>query len=159
MLASCKNIGVRQDLGGRKNLRAQQKYQRKSFVFAYYLGSAESPTADFLLVWLKSSCLDPRRCAASQTCRPQVGSQLKPLCFYGRRLSRTVPARHAKIYAGVQISGGCAYFHQFRENSKILSRLISVLSLSRKFVHDHCCCPKSAFILTVSKMEAILDFW
>ncbi len=45
------------------------------------------------------------------------------------------------------------------ENSKILSRLLSVLSLSRKFVHDHCCCPKSAIILTNSKMEAILDFW
>ncbi len=59
---------------------------------AYYLGSAESLTADFLQVWLKSFRSDPRRCAASQTCRPQVRSQLKPLCFYGRRLSRTVPA-------------------------------------------------------------------
>ncbi len=45
------------------------------------------------------------------------------------------------------------------ENSKILSRLLSVLSLSRKFVYDHCCCPRSAIILTVSKLEAILDFW
>ena len=59
---------------------------------AYYLGSAESTTADFLLVWLKSSRSDPHRCVASQTCRPQVGSQLRPLCFYGRCLSRTVPA-------------------------------------------------------------------
>jgi hypothetical protein len=58
----------------------------------YFLGSAESPTADFLLDWLKSSCSDPRRCAASQTCRPEVRSQLKPLCFYGQRLSCTVPA-------------------------------------------------------------------
>jgi hypothetical protein len=41
---------------------------------------------------------------------------------------------------------------------KILSRLLSVLSLRRKFVHDHCCCPNSAIILTDSKMEAILDF-
>jgi hypothetical protein len=30
------------------------------------------PTADFLLVWLKSSRSDPRRYVASQTCRPQV---------------------------------------------------------------------------------------
>jgi hypothetical protein len=45
------------------------------------------------------------------------------------------------------------------ENPKILSQLLSALSLSRKFVHDHCCCPKSAAILTASKMEAILDFW
>jgi hypothetical protein len=29
-------------------------------------------TADFLLVWLKSSRSDPRRYVASQTCRPQV---------------------------------------------------------------------------------------
>ncbi len=50
-------------------------------------------------------------------------------------------------------------FTNFGENSKILSRLLSVLSLSRKFVHDHCCCPKSAITLTVSKMEAILDLW
>jgi hypothetical protein len=28
----------------------------------YCLGSAESPAADFLLVWLKSSQSDPRRC-------------------------------------------------------------------------------------------------
>ncbi len=44
------------------------------------------------------------------------------------------------------------------ENSKILSRLLSVLSLHWKFVHNHCCCPNLAIILTVSKMEAILDF-
>ncbi len=44
------------------------------------------------------------------------------------------------------------------ENSKILSRLLSVLSLPRKFVYDHCCYPNSAIILTDSKMEAILDF-
>ncbi len=50
------------------------------------------PTADFLLVWLKSSRSDPRRCVASQTCRPQVIRWLRQLCFYGRRLSRTVPA-------------------------------------------------------------------
>jgi hypothetical protein len=49
------------------------------------------PTADFLLVWLKSSRSDPRRYVASQTCRPQVIWRLRPLCFYGRRLSRTVP--------------------------------------------------------------------
>ncbi len=44
------------------------------------------------------------------------------------------------------------------ENSKILSRLLSVLSLPRKFIYDHCCCPNSAIILTDSKMEAIFDF-
>ncbi len=43
------------------------------------------------------------------------------------------------------------------EISKILTWLLSVLSLSRKFVCDHCCCPISAIILTTSKLEAILQ--
>jgi hypothetical protein len=38
-----------------ENLRAYQKVRRISYAPAYYLGSAESPTADFLQVWLKSS--------------------------------------------------------------------------------------------------------
>jgi hypothetical protein len=70
-----------------------------------------------------------------------------------------VPARFVKIHAGVQNLGGRANFHQFLWKLKILSRLLSVLSLRRKFVHDHCCHPNSATILTDSKMEAILDFW
>jgi hypothetical protein len=37
------------------------KVRRKSSAPSYYLGSAESPTADFLQVWLKSSRSDPRR--------------------------------------------------------------------------------------------------
>ena len=36
------------------------------------------------------------------------------------------------------------------EKVKNLSRLLSVLSLHRKFVHDHNCCPNSATILTDS---------
>jgi hypothetical protein len=44
------------------------------------------------------------------------------------------------------------------EKSKIYLRLLSVLSLPRKFVYDHCCCPNSAIILTVLKMEATLEF-
>jgi hypothetical protein len=40
----------------------------------------------------------------------------------------------------------------------ILSRLLSVLSLHRKFIHDHNCCPNSAIIFTSSKVEAILDY-
>ncbi len=127
---------------------------------AYYLGSAESPTADFLLVWLKSSRSDPCRYAASQTCRPQVGVQLRPLCFYGWRLSHTVPAGCTGSIC--QNSRGCPKSwrpRKFLWKLKILSRLLSVLSLRRKFVHDHCCCPNSATILTDSKMKAILDFW
>ncbi len=72
-----------------KKLGAHQKIRRKSSALAYYLGSAESPTADFLQVWLKSSRSSD---VASRACRPQVIWRLRPLCFYGRRLSRTVPA-------------------------------------------------------------------
>ncbi len=37
------------------------KVRQKSSAPSYYLGSAESPTADFLQVWLKSSRSDPLR--------------------------------------------------------------------------------------------------
>jgi hypothetical protein len=52
-----------------KKLGAHQKVRRISCAPAYYLGSAESPTADFLQVWLKSSCSSD---VASRACRPQV---------------------------------------------------------------------------------------
>ncbi len=130
---------------------------------AYCLGSAESPTADFLLDLLKNSRSDPCRCVASRSCRPQVRSLPRLLCFYGRSLSRTVPAActgpTCQNICGSQIIGARAYFHQFLWKLQNLSRLLSVLSLSQKFVHNHHCCPKSAIILTTSKLEAILDFW
>ncbi len=44
-----------------KKLDAYQKVRRTSSAPSYYLGSAESPTADFLQVWLKSSLSGPRR--------------------------------------------------------------------------------------------------
>ncbi len=61
-----------------------------------------------------------------------------------------VPARPIKISAGVQFSAPAQIFTISWEKSKILSRLLSVLSLPQKFVHDHCCCPNSAIILTDS---------
>ncbi len=74
------------------NLCTYQKVRRISSAPSCYLGSAESPTADFLQVWLKSSRSGPRRWCCLSSCRPQVIWRLSPLCFYGRRLSRTVPA-------------------------------------------------------------------
>ena len=44
-----------------QNFRAHPKFKRKIMAPSYYLGSAESPTADFLQVWLKSSRSDPLR--------------------------------------------------------------------------------------------------
>jgi hypothetical protein len=52
-----------------ENCCAYQKIRRPSCAHAYYLGSAESPTADFLQVWLKSSRSSD---VASRACRPQV---------------------------------------------------------------------------------------
>jgi hypothetical protein len=49
--------------------------------------------------------------------------------------------------------GAAQIFTTSCENSKILSRLLSVLSLHQKFEHNHCCRPNSAV-----QMEAILDF-
>ncbi len=135
----------------------------KSWQPAYCLGSAESPTADFLLDWLKSSHSDPRRYVASLSCRPQVRPQPRLPCFYEESLPYCTGClyrpdmpkytRKPKLLAALHI------FTNSCENSKILSRLLSVLSLRQKFVCDHYCCPISAIILTASKLEAILDFW
>jgi hypothetical protein len=76
--------------------------------------SAESPTADFLQVWLKSSRSSD---VASCACRPQVIWGLRLPSLYGRRLSRTVPAvvpaRLVKISALCQILCARLDFHHF----------------------------------------------
>jgi hypothetical protein len=91
---------------------------------------------------------------ASRTCRPQVIWRLRPLCFYGLRLSGTVPAcctgMTCQNFCGCPNLCAAEIFTISCEKSKILSRLLSVLSLYRKFVHDHFCCPNSATILTSS---------
>ncbi len=97
-----------------ENFCAYQKIRRPSCAPAYYLGSAESLTADFLQVWLKSSRSSD---VASCACRPQVIWRLRPLCFYGRHLSCTVPAvvpaRLVKISADCQIFCERLNFHHF----------------------------------------------
>ncbi len=50
-------------------LGAHQKVRQISSAPAYYLGAAESPTADCLQVWLKSSRWIG---VAFRSCRPQV---------------------------------------------------------------------------------------
>jgi hypothetical protein len=86
---------------------------------AYYLGSAESPTADFLQVWLKSSRSGD---VASRSCSPQVTGRLRPPSLYGRHLSRTVPAvvpaRLVKISALCQNICVRLYFHHFLGKSQ-----------------------------------------
>jgi hypothetical protein len=48
---------------------------------AYCLGSAESPAADFLLDWLKSSRSDPPRCVASLSGCPAFMGGLSPILY------------------------------------------------------------------------------
>ncbi len=58
---------------------------------AYCLGSAETPAADFFLVWLMSSRSDPRRCDESCMQSPSEERAQAALLLWVA-LSRTVPA-------------------------------------------------------------------
>ncbi len=46
-------------------VKNQREWKKLAACLLFFLGSAESPAADFLLVWLKSSRSDPRRCVVS----------------------------------------------------------------------------------------------
>jgi hypothetical protein len=100
-------------------------------------------------------------------CSLQVRGRIKLPCFYGRPspvLYRLfVPARHAKKcpkstrQPKVWLQPGIPLISV--KSQQFLTQLISVLSLSRKNVYDHCCCPISAIILTTPKLEAILEIY
>ncbi len=130
---------------------------------AYCLGSAESPTADFFLVWLMSSRSDPRRCDESRMQSPSEEKTQAALLLWAA-LSRTVPAvctsppcqEMPQIHAATKSQAAAWNSTNSCQITKFLTRLISVLSLSQKNVHDYCCCPISAVILTTSKLEVIL---
>jgi hypothetical protein len=62
---------------------------------AYCLGSAESPAADFFLVWLMSSHSDHRRCDESRMQSPSEEKAQAALLLWAA-LSHTVLARHVK---------------------------------------------------------------
>ncbi len=90
---------------------------RKSLAPSHYLGSAESPTADFTksgwraLIQILVDSVD------SRTCRPHVIWRLRPLCFCGWRLSRTVPAcctgTTCQNFCGCPILCAHTNFHHF----------------------------------------------
>ena len=98
-------------------------------------------------------------------CRLQVKRMLRLPCFYGRTLSRTVAANctglqcqeMAEIHAATKSLASAWNSTDFCQVTKFLTRLTSVLSLSRKNVGNHYCCPISAIILTTSELEAILE--
>ncbi len=101
------------------------------------------------------------------SCSPQVRRWLRLPCFYVRPFPvlyrLLVPARHAnewpKSTRKPKSQAAAWNFTNSCQITKILSQLKSVLSLSRKIVHDYCCCPVSAVILKTSKLEAILKIW
>ncbi len=146
-----------------KSLRALKslrlvKYQRlqkswrnwKSRGPAYCSGSAESPTADFSLVPLMSMFSSSLMWWISHVVSPVL-----------HRLF--VPARHAKKWLKstrqpkVWLPPGIPLIYVKSQQS--LTLLTSVLSLSRKNVDNHYCCPISAITLTTSKLEAILKIY
>ncbi len=144
----------------------KNQWDWKSWQPAYCLSSAESPAADFLLVWLKSSRSDPCRCDESRMQSPSEETAQAALLLWAA-LSRTVLAactgppcqEMAKIHAATKSQAAALNFTNSCQITKILTRLLSVLSLSRKILHDHYCCLISAIILTASKLEAILKIW
>ncbi len=158
-IAAPHNIWQKQ--GGRWNLRAYQNICAKAMrpsenwcpnsASAYYLGSSESPTSDFFQVWLKSSRSSD---VVSRSCSPQETWALRPPSLYGRRLSVLYRLLYrqdlSKYLRSVQISAGAYIFTNSWGKVKNLSRLISVLSLHQKFVHDHKSCPNSAAALLSS---------
>jgi hypothetical protein len=107
-----------QNVGGFPKCWRLQKIRRP-----YYLGSAESPAADFLLVWLKSSRSDPRRCdvllmrSPSErwtACTLLLFAHSLPYCTgWLYRPDKPKYARKSKIYVEVQIVGGRVYFENF----------------------------------------------
>ena len=85
ILADFQNIG-----GFPKYLRIPKSRRLQKIRRPYCLGSEESPADDFLLVWLKSSHSDPRRCDVPLM--QSVRDGLPARSFYLCALSRTVPA-------------------------------------------------------------------
>ena len=112
---------------------------------AYYLGSAESPTSDSFSVWLKSSLSDgvPLLHAVLKwdllSDRPAYMGGVSAVLY-----RPVVSARPAKIFAPCQMFAAANISTFFLGKIKNLTRLISVLSLPFKFVHNHKTCLNSA---------------
>ncbi len=134
ILADVPNIGgcpkywrMSKILAGAQNIGGCPKYWRVSKIWRpYCLGSAESPAADFLLVWLKSSRSDPRRCdvllmpSPSErwtACMLLLFAHSLPYCTgWLYRPDKPKFAWQSKIYPDIKILGGRVYFENFRQS-------------------------------------------
>jgi hypothetical protein len=100
-------------------------------------------------------------------CSLQVRTELLLPRFYGRTLSRTLPAactgppcqEMAQIHAATRSLASAWNSTDFCQITIIPTLLTRVLSLSRKNEDNHYCCPISAIILMTSKLEAILKIY
>jgi hypothetical protein len=123
------------DVGGRKCRRPD----------SYYLGSAESLTSDSFSVRLKSSLSDG---VDSPPCSPQVESALRPAqLIWAASLPYCTGCCTGMTCLNVcahQMFTAADILTLFLGKIKNLTRLISVLSLPIKFVHNHKSCPYSA---------------
>jgi hypothetical protein len=106
------------------------------------LGSAESPAADFFLVWLMSSRSDSRRCDESRMQSLSEEKAQAALLLWAA-ISHIVPAactgppcqEMAQIHAATKSQAPAWNSTNSCQITKFLTRLISVLSLSRKNVY------------------------
>ncbi len=83
--------GVEIPAPGKKPVFEEIRRDWKSRRPAYCLDSAESPAADFFLVWLMSSRSDPRRCDESRMQSPSEEKTQATLLLWAA-LSHIVPA-------------------------------------------------------------------
>ncbi len=114
----------------------KNRWDWKSRRPAYCLGSAESPAADFFLVWLMSSRSDPRRCDESRMQSPSEEKAQAALLLWAA-LSRIVLAactgppcqEMAQIHAATKSQASAWNSTNSCQITKFLTRLISVLSI------------------------------
>ncbi len=144
---------------------AEQEKQASRWRAPYCLGSAESPTADLSLVPLMSTFSSSMMYVLNLehvVSKWRVSSRhsaftggLSPVPY-----QLFVTARHAQKWFKSTRQPKIRRPHEIPlisvKSQQSLTLLAGVLSMNRKNVHTHCCCPISSIILTTSELEAIL---
>ena len=131
MVKSLRPEKIRRTIESLRALKSPRlvKNQRdwKSWRPAYCLGSAESPAADFLLVWLKSSRSDPLRCVVSLMQSPSEETAQAALLLWADSLPyctgclyRPTMLRNGQNHGIYQNHGGRLGFHCFQSNHSSL---------------------------------------
>ncbi len=111
--------------------------------------------------WARSPPVD----VESQACSLQVRNGSPVPSFYGRTLSRTVPAactgppcsEMVKTVAPTKTVVAAWVFTVFSWTIAVTNSAHRRPIKKPKNISNHCCCPISAIILTTSELEAILE--